>query len=125
MKLIYLLFAFLPITTYAGCDNLIYFLNKEHPNRILTQAYGYSLDRLVVFEKTRKSAGSILSVLECINNNYQIVSSFEVKDDSVVNLEFDEITGTMIVVFSVDPPKTGYIEKSNEKYVFIHGLYER
>lgn len=124
-KLIYLLLAFIPVTSYAACDNLISHLNKVHPDRILSQAYGYSHDRLVIFEQAMKNTSTVLSVVECVNNSYQTVESFELKDNSIINLEFDDVAGAMIVVFSVDPPKTGYIEKVNGKYVFNYGLYER
>ena len=125
MKIIILFTLILPITTYAGCDNLISYLNKEHPNRIHTQAYGYSIDKLVIFENNNKAPGSSLSVVECINGKYKTISTFKIKAKTIANLEFDEIAGTVIVILSVDPPKTGYIEKKNGKYVFTHGLYER
>ena len=125
MKIIALLILLLPITAYAGCDNLVTHLNKEHPNRILIQTYGYSLDKLVVFEKKNKNSSSSLSVVECVNGAYKTQNIFNLKEKSVADLEFDEMAGAVIVIFSVDPPRTGYIEKVKGKYVFTHGLYER
>lgn len=126
MKNIFSLLLFLlPITTLADCADLVSHLNDKHPNRILTQTYGYSLDRLVIYEKSDRSNGALLSVVECVNNKYQTVKTFEISETLIADLQFDEIEGTMIVVFSINPPKTGYIDKAHGVYTFNPGLYER
>ena len=114
----------LPITVLAECDNLLSYLNKKHPNRILSQNYGYTLEKLVLFEKKSKTTNSSLSVVECVKGKYKTQSTFKINEKSIAGLEFDEVAGTVIIIFSVEPPKTGFIEKKNGKYMLTYGLYE-
>lgn len=125
MKYIALLFVLLPMTAQAECTGLVEFLTKEHPNRILVQSYGYTLDRVVIFELLQNGSGSKLSVVECIGNKYRTVNTFKFTTNSIAGMEFSEMEGTVIVIFSVDPEKIGYIEKKGEKYTFTEGRYER
>ena len=124
MKFSTLLLLILPITSMAECEGLVKHLNNEHPNRILTQTYGFTLDRLVVYEKSKKPH-ALLSVVECVNNNYQTLNTFEVNEASISDIQFDETAGTVIVVFSIDPENTGYIERVNGLYTYTPGLYEK
>lgn len=110
MKIIALIFLFLPFIAHADCDGLIGFLNQEHPGRILGQTFGYTLDRLVVFEKEKSKPGSSISVVECINGKYKTQKIFHFDVNTIADLQFDETEGTVIVIFSIDPPETGYIE---------------
>jgi len=125
MKYIALLLVLIPMTAQAECSGLVDFLNKEHPNRILVQSYGYTLDRLVIFEQLKTSPGSKLSVVECIGHKFKTVNTFKFTTNSIADMEFSEMEGTVIVIFSVDPEKIGYIEKDGEKYTFTEGIYER
>jgi len=130
MSVLFLIMLFIvPFSAHAKCDNLVEFLNKAYPNRILTQSYGYSLDRLVIYEKYEKyekyENGSSISVVECINKNYKTQKKFSFKEKDVAYLEFDEFEGTIIIMFSADPQKTGYLSKQKNEYLFSYGMYER
>lgn len=114
-----------PIVAHAECDDLVGFLNKEYPNRILVQTYGYTLERLVIFQRKRNMPGSSLSVVECVNSKYKTQKTFDFETETIADFEFDEMAGTVIVIFSADPPKVGYISRSNKVYKFTDGLYER
>lgn len=125
MRCITLLLMLTPITAQAECGKLTEYLNKKHPGRILVQSYGYTLQRLVIFEQLKTDPGSTISVVECIENRYKTVNSFRFSTDMIADMEYDEMEGAVIVIFSIDPEKVGFIEKQEDKYIFNEGLYER